>query len=271
MTSAADTPYEPRTDRRDALKKLGAGAALAWTTPLILQSAASAASGSCYPQSVVWKDNPTIQPGPTSMGGFTPFPFVLGSVDVVVPDYAGPVFPPDPPIDVIWNDQALGGAAADDQLTINLQATAIGDFHDVELDFGTTQVFGLTFTIYDIDTEVLAWQDRVGVYVQNDVTAVPYVVGTNPGDYTVANLATVADTNGIGTGPGGAPNGIIFTAIPGGTPSPVPNGDTDGNVTISLPQNIGITKVTLRYEAAGEGTQPQQIGISDLEFCAFIT
>jgi hypothetical protein len=253
-----------RTDRRDALKKIGAGAAIAWTAPIILSSPASAARGSCYPMTVVYT---SLAPGPTSLGAASFFPFNLGTLGVSTPDYAGPLSPPDAPIDVLADDQSLGGVPALDQLNLNLQAGAIGDFHDVEFDFGT-EVFGLTFTLLDIDRAAGFWCDEITLYAENSVQATnPVLLAAN---YTIANPTYVGQFNVVG-GPGIATNGNAFRAV--AEPAPGPGADntgTDGNVTIAYPVNVGVTKVTVRYRAFAEGTQPQQVGITNLDFCAFL-
>lgn len=267
--SRAEDPSRPvGPDRRDVLKKLGVGAAVAWTTPMVLQSAASAARGTCYPQFVNWQDDPTLQPGPSSLGQGWIFPYNIDSVAVGIPGYTGIGGPPSAPIDVIWNDQSLGGVPAADQLTINLQANAIGDFEDIELDFGTTPVYGLTFTLYDIDSSASNWSDEIRVYAENGVGS-----PTNPVPTTAVPFgSTVTINSPVGGGPGGAPNGVSLLGDgtgpgPGGS---VPNTDDFGNVTLTWAPNEGVTKVTIRYTAFGQGTQPQQVGLGNLQFCAYL-
>lgn len=235
-----------RPSRRAVLGTAAAGAAAAWALPSILTIDAAAAF-TCSP--LIWANG--------DLDGTDPVTKPIGSTTVSA-DY-------DP--------SGLGGATGSvsspgnhasplgnvsNFIQLDLTITTPGEYESIIFTFAAP-VFSLAFTLLNIDQSGVNgadWIDEVHLYGK---------LGGSSGTYqgaTFSNVgADVTATPNFGSDTGGTYDLALGTSgptNPAGT-------STTGNADVLF--TTGIDFLEIRYIGSG-GTQPQLIGISDLNGCA---
>ena len=223
-------------DRRDALKKLAVGGAIAWSAPMIAKTAYAAGPTSCVTGTVDFNSYAT---GATftsaTVNGITmtlePSVFYGGSAARAT------------------NRTIIGspvGGITSKGLRFEQDAVT-GGGQEITLTFSQA-VYNVTFFITDIDNLTGGWTDRIIIL--------------NPTNYTYT-VPTGSNVIGAGTA-----TGTTTTTGPfrnSNTNNNYPNSSGAGNVLIDFPGPL--TEFKMRFQCAGQQSSNQLINLGNISFC----
>jgi hypothetical protein len=243
-----------KLSRRAMIGTAAGGAAAAWALPSILTIDAAAAF-TCSP--LEWA------PGDLDGLGNNPVIKPIGSTTVSVAydttglgGTSGSVSSPSN------HAEPLGGVQNFMQLDLEIDGTGtVGDYESLIFTFAAP-VFSVSFTLLNIDMSPSPggtdWVDEVRLFGRSG--------GAPPtGTYVAASFSNVGSAVTTLNNQGTTPNEYDVAFGTGGPVAPLAT-STDGNVDVTFASAIDYLEI--RYIAAGPGTQPQLIGISNINGCA---
>jgi hypothetical protein len=233
--ASANPPAPTDPSRRDALRKLAIGGALAWSAPLIASTAHAAGPTSCVGAEIDFNDyavgdtftSATVNGITMTLG---PSAFYGGSAARATNRtiIASPI----------------GGI---DSRGLRLEQDAVtGGGQEISLTFSQA-VYNVSFVVTDIDTLNNGWSDRIIV-----VTPTVYSYAAPPGSTVIGN-GTASGTTST-TGP--FRNTESFNYL---------NPSNGGNVTLTFPGPL--TTFTMRFQCASQQGSNQLINLSNISFC----
>jgi hypothetical protein len=222
-------------DRRDVLRKLAIGGAVAWSAPLIASTAHAAGPTSCVGATVDFNDYAT---------GST---FTSATVNGVTMTLSPSTF--------FGGSAARGtnrtiiaspiGGISSKGLRLEQDAVANGG-QEISLTFSQA-VYNVSFVITDIDTSNGNWSDRITI-----VTPTVYSYSVPTGSTVIG--AGTATGNTTTTGP--FRNTQNFNYL---------NPSNGGNVEVTFPGPV--TTFTMRFSCASQESSNQLINLSNISFC----
>lgn len=233
------------SDRRDALKKLAVGGALAWTAPAIAKPAfAQGTPSGCTPATLDWS---------TVSSPFTSAVVSGVTVSLVTSMYGGSAAQSDNRTIVSGEHGLIPGSF----IQFNQDAVTNGG-QNITFNF-SAPVQNLSFTVTDIDNSSGAWSDRITVVTSGFSYTIPTgstVIGV--GATGNGTGGTTTDGNGgSNTGTGAFRNSLNNTNLPN-------SGDNRGNLVLGAAGPI--TSFAWQFWCGGYDSSNQRIFVSNLTF-----
>ena len=217
-------------DRRALLRRLAAGGAIAWATPIVLSTPAAAAEPSCGPGLLDWD---TFTTGSIFSSA------VVGNTTVTITGIAATgttLFASNRQVTA-----APAGGVNQKYLRFEMLPNAVGRSQTITIAF-SNPVTNLSFSLYDIDAVTSAWRDELFINTAGYTWSIPAGSGVQKG--TGGNINRFRNSN---------------------TNNNAANTSNAGNLNLGHPGPI--TSFVIAYTNGDQsGGQNQWIGLSDLTF-----
>lgn len=233
---APDDPIAAGVDRRDLLKKMAVGGAIAWSAPMISKTVFAAGPTSCVGATVNFNDYATGSTfNSATLNGITmtlsPSTFYGGSAARAT------------------NRTIIGspiGGITTKGLRLEQDAVTNGG-QQISLSFSQA-VYDVDFVITDIDNQTGSWTDRITI-----ITPTTYTYSIPTGS-TVIGAGTASGTTTT-TGPfRNSQTNLNYN-----------NSQPGGNVQLNFPGPL--TTITIQFWCAGQQSSNQLINFSAISFC----